>query len=324
MTYTLIPLYAAFVLSTCIVDDTDSSILQRARDGWKSYSAFANTLCGTTDITVIMNGTKKGDYHINNKHNGTSKLSIQIDKTKKTDSHAAYCTNDKYGFTVRKENGAGWRMINVEKQPLAVASRELRETADSRRLSHALLYVYNCYIEDLVGGSNFKVEKFERSSDNLIRIYFTNVAPTGESPSIPIQSGTLILDSDKFWVVKSCSLSIVTPDGSTGKVVIENTYTISDGFPIPVDNKEKYVFDLKRPTPRTHNQSIDRAFGLSPSNGIAYSEFTLRAFGLPEPEWLVDPSTRFSFPLFVYLTLGGILLLILAAFFQYRRNRSAA
>ena len=132
-------------------------------------------------------------------------------------------------------------------------------------------------------------------------------------PRVPsFIAGSVTFDPARLWVIRALEARTESAAGNTEISAAYEYEGAKDGFPI-----------LKRVTHNFHlvgTDANDRTdtieFDLKEAD-VPEREFTLAAFGFPEPG-----EAKRTTPWFLWLALGGFACLILAAFFRWRARRS--
>jgi hypothetical protein len=204
--------------------------------------------------------------------------------------------NSRYAFTVsRAAANQPWTLESVQEGtdwPSLDAHPTRRNRADPGPVSTTLIgLVSRC--GELVGvpiptaGSEFEVPltdgqflrtlSVSRAGPGRLEVRFESRTPTGNAP----YAGAIVVDPDHYYCLKSFDYGGRVSDGSFySRTKIE--YSISDsGLPIPVFQKS----EGKLAPINTPSTSEVRYELREPAQSPADEEFTLSAFGLPEPQF---------------------------------------
>jgi hypothetical protein len=307
--------------------DLKSTFMEQAPAAWNRYRSFAESLVGDVRITRGYKSAKETKNYdpglLYFSQNGECALFRTHVESANGTTDEALVRNPAYFFSVSRKGEHPWVVSTVQTvdRPSPAFDERMNE---GKVVLAALVCAEGKYLEDLVKQDRFKVVRAARIVENgraLVEIAFTNSHPLQEKgkPFCPIQKGTMILDPGRSWILRR-GLFQCTFGNSTGEFKTErdvsDTGTVecpiplhqsdtsdewrSDGFGRLVFKSEIH-FDLKSPT-------------RLPSN----DQFTLSAFGLPEPAFM--PKTRYSLTFWV-VTTCGLLALLLAAFFRRLRQR---
>jgi hypothetical protein len=223
--------------------------------------------------------------------------------------------NDKYGFVLRRKSSAApWLLDEVRLQD-SVAEQPA-DTA--RQRSPLLLSVAGHDLAKLVKEQTFRlnrVEQIDRQGETLIRASFERVPSSDEI--FPIQTGVVVLDPRRCWVLREFEIA-----GRRGTLHLSRKVEIdvvdsSSGFPIP-----KRVIEMNDYTLQdgTHDRAkLIRELDLTDPDPLPdQQEFTLTAFGLPEPpgvDW------KKPTPWWLWGAGAGIASIIIAGLFGWLRAR---
>lgn len=148
--------------------------------------------------------------------------------------------------------------------------------------SSYLLIVDYRPIEELIRRKDFHVvsiKEVTRAGRTLAEVRFRCPHDVKESPFFPVQSGVLVLDPDLYWCLREYHLDMKYRRG-------ESTFTATNdivdfnGYPIPSRGTQS---SSEAPT-GAPIRKVTFQFDLKdPGNLPGDHEFTLSAFGLPEP-----------------------------------------
>jgi hypothetical protein len=224
--------------------------------------------------------------------------------------------NSEYGFVlVRSKDTKPWVINDVYRR------RPAADTVDgSKALAIGLILGDRTpCLPEVCEMEGFEVIDIapEASGDSLVRLTFT------VTPKDPIRllGGRLVLDPTRDWIIRSGEVEWDLGEKTEGrkKCVIQTEYKEGpDHHPIVTRGTMKCaVWQQGRITAEIETLSnLDlhqRAF-------IPDSEFTLSAFGFPEP-FLAPPKQT---PWYLWLALAGMLCLLLGAVVAWRKRRQAA
>ena len=228
------------------------------------------------------------------------------------------CENPRYYFELRKKSAdAAWFLSDYQ-----MPNKNGRvETA--RVLNLFLVHVTP--IDDLFSQPSFRIQSFAPSQQHgpgTYRIEFDNPHRIDEKARdiCFIQGGTIVLDASNYWCFRSADLRFRDGIGSDSRLQVDCVYEVSSGLPIPKKVTEKRTF----PSPTTEGgelvATLEIAHELVRASSLPENaEFTLSAFGLPEPEGIVwERKPRYN----LWLIAGGAVVL-LAAFYFFRRRRQS-
>jgi hypothetical protein len=161
----------------------------------------------------------------------------------------------------------------------------------------------------------------QKGTEELAQIAFDNThQPFSENrPFFPIQSGVLVLDPKRSWSLRSAQLNLMYR-GSAMKVQAK-TEIRDPSAPLPIPLSYTEIREIT-----THGQTGNRIetwrwdydFS-SPTKLPPTQDFTLSAFGLPEPpgvEW------KRPIPWWVWVAGAGTVLLIAGAIFRWLKGRN--
>ena len=248
---------------------------------------------------------------------------------------AEYVTgvNPKYAFEISRNVGSQkWAIEQVDiggdGSNLALAYRRpLRQTAQMFCCEHFSVWG-GLTLEKLIDRPNFRATKTERVTIDgvgMVRIDFESPYPVEkrkEPGFSPIQGGYLILDPEHYWCLKEYT---VRTNDSSSRRTYWRSFDYTDGrdhFPLVRASKAKTIGYHPDGTDwfvTEHSESDEYRQTDGESDD---GEFTLSAFGLPEPVGITwkKPTPRYVWFL---IAAGSFALLALAFRFIARRCKTA-
>lgn len=153
--------------------------------------------------------------------------------------------------------------------------------------------------------------------EELARLTFA-FSPEGANR---LKGGWVVLDPSHYWVIRwgEIDLDLGEQQEGTAKWTVQYDYKEgSDRHPIATRNVLKGRIWQNGRIISEQEYSVD--FDLHERASIPASEFTLSAYGLPEPSWAQPKRTAW----YLWLALAGILCLVLGAAVGWLRRRRAA
>ncbi len=333
----LLSLIGALEQNCCAVEpDIDSEVLLKNRflheapRSWAEYTERAKRLQGKQSLQIkIQTGNKTSDIKqlCDWKNNNCCKLfywdqekTTERPGSKKTFSRV-YCINSNYAFTlerpfesVNQSSSSPWILTKIMTSPeqIALFHKEFFESDYPARSS--IVSANKKLLTELIQTSGFQVGKcraINRSGEQLVEVEF-DIPKQETSEALTIRSGKLLLDPQRYWSVRSYDAQLVQP---TGKIVCSVELADSQTeIPVPkrvvtetISSDTKIVWDFK------YNLT-------SPAKLPLDEEFTLTAFGLPEPIGIGQKTMSW----YLWLLMAGIACLILAALLRWKVRRDKA
>jgi hypothetical protein len=155
-------------------------------------------------------------------------------------------------------------------------------------------------------------------SEALVRVTFRY---TPKDPSNDWQrSGVVVLDPSRDWVIRRTELE---EEQQVGKVKVTGKYTGRIDYK---ESGEQHVIKSETRHRIWNNGALVNEITLlseierRPRKSIPESEFTLSAFGLPEPHW-ARPKSK---PWYLWFAIAGLVCLSLGAGVAFVKRRRAA
>jgi hypothetical protein len=318
----LLPIGVTAVLADSPAD-LRSQFLKEAPPAWKGYRALAEQLQGTVSTKVERKGKVTFDMKNEYKQNPRCRMIVSHLLNSEKREEAAFAVNPQYSFALKRTpSGVPWVMQSLRLQVDGLDTRVAIEIPDSKKLLATLTHPYLRDLADLVDQPSFKVLRaapVQSRGMNLVQIDFDNTHQMKLDPKafFPIQSGTLVLDPDRSWVLWSCEMLAKHPDGDV-RIRVENEIANpTSNPPIPVRSTEWRDMAVAKQGQVLEVRS--RHFDLTfPTHLPPDSDFTLTAFGLPEPPGITWKKPT---PWYIWITVAGGGLLIAGISFRWLRRR---
>ncbi len=312
--------------------------LKEAPSAWAEYARHAEKLQGSSSYNHV--GTAHDVKHHDRaeyKRNRNGKLLvISSEHTTKGKrdygGEEAYGVNPKYAFRLqRKSSASPWVVVQIEdlsktSVPENIARRFDQMAAGITRL----VRVEETPLFEILRRPDFQVlrcQTVSREGEELVEIVFSYPHKVEQAPLpyVQAQSGSLLLDPKRFWCLRSCDLKA---ENGTITSRVKELSDSGGSFPIPkcIETENNWIFtkeQIAKGFPPKNKQQMRWDYDLSEPDRLPDdSEFTLTAFGLPEPpglEW------RKPTPWYLWLALAGGFCLLLGVLFAWlKRRRSAA
>ncbi|GIW85243.1 MAG: hypothetical protein KatS3mg107_0903 [Gemmataceae bacterium] len=295
--------------------------LREAPAAWKEYAEFARRLQGSCTTRYLIHSTGKKMLHRteikqNNECGMRTYEVLEGDVVRLAVELKAY--NSRYSFMLGRRTLDGeWLVVRYGVEADQAALRqETRETIDAA--FSAPVRAVRTRLVDLVGQSTFRVVEVkgvEHEGRECVAVRFENPHPMSRRPFVPEQGGVLVLDPSRKWClcraeIRSQYLGDKGPKDVSEVVVVEARVGKS-GYPIPV-----------RWTLQNDAGVVTSEYDLRDEGGGPLErEFTLSAFGLPEPvgvEW--ERPVRW----YLWLMLAGVVCLVAGGVFYWLSRRRAS
>ncbi len=270
----------AWAVSSCPVKAQDGDALQQwfmreAPQGWAKYQAFWQTLQGVSVGERRDDGkrTFRSRYSFR-QCNGNRLDQIEDFKTGSYEAGVG-ANNSNYSFRLRR--------IAPDK-PWLIQDLSKKVSPDTAELWGVPVIGLSCannvYLPVLIRSPKFTVVSVARQPDDgreLVRVTFTN-----SDEKFPVRRGWFLLDPKHDWVVRKGESELRTslPTRSTFE------YNYKEGSDHhPIITRSSYRSITKDGQRVAYSYEITTDYDLYEQKSVPESEFTLSAFGLPEPTW---------------------------------------
>jgi hypothetical protein len=269
------------------------------------------------NATSTLDGKDYGRSRTEFKSNSVCKLTLAEATGPEDWGGELIAFNSMYGFTLgRKAPDAPWVL-----KDLAMGDNRHNRTGWEAYDQAAVLgwtTVDNVRLADLVREPNFRVtgaKAIERDGAELIQIDFDNTHVPAAPLYILIQSGMLLLDPDRFWMLRGFDVRDRSAQGehsSKGEYEVRSSSTKA---PIP----KRLVQVSKGLMKGGRVMTITKEYDLSEvTTPPGEEEFTLSAFGLPEPQGVIWQKPSRWYLWFIGV---GVACLVIGAYLWHRLHR---
>ena len=211
-----------------------------------------------------------------------------------------YALNPSYIFSLRRKSAdSPWVLTDMTKKQPGVEFR-----LPQNRYQDEIGWGVQCVLTtagwsqlaDLVRLPSFHVTRtalVRQDAAELVQIEFDNRHPVGQGRFEPAQSGTLLLDPERSWCVRGYeihgefvnSLSVCRSD----VITVRDSSVPHLPLPVHIAYSSTSKATAGSSAGQTITSSLDAQYDLDEPHPLPDSDFTLAAFGLPEPE---GPATR--------------------------------
>jgi hypothetical protein len=171
-----------------------------------------------------------------------------------------------------------------------------------------------------------RASPIQYEGENLVEIAFDyrHTFEKGKPEYNMVQTGSMILDPQRFWCIRRLDLKLKSLVGVARETSEIELVGPTMPFPLPkrAVTKANWSLTAGKQAGKARTTSYQWEFDLKkPSNLPSDEEFTLSAFGLPEPpglEW------KRPTPWYLWVGLAGIVCLALGVGVRWLRQRAAA
>jgi hypothetical protein len=308
--------------STLLASDSELSerFRMEAPKKWEEYETFTKSLNGSQAIHIEADGEKGNGTLLTYKSNPSCGLvHAKFPGGQKPEAVMAF--NSQYSFALQ-QRGASWILsqLHVDSAVYPEIGFEIRTTADGTAI---LISPHYIRLNKLITQPNFKVVSAtatKAGDKDLVEVVFDNTHAFVQGAFFPIQKGRLTLDPEQSWCVHSAELLAVYGNGEI-RIAIGTKYSDGvRGFPVPQRYEEirSAIVSLEGRILRKGERHLREFHYSVPDEYPPTAEFTLTAFGLPEPHGV---DWRRPTPWYVWLMGAGFAGIIIAWLFTRLKRR---
>jgi len=300
-------------------DDLRARFSIEGPPAWEEYRNYVEQLQGTVNDSGSR-GDKSSSVRFEYKSKQNCKIFINQEEFPGSIGQV-HGFNTKYRFTLtRKSAEGGWVLQSLQQGNMGYTPKEWAEWLTPLR-AHIFLWS-GIELPLLIKQPTFRVVHayVVREGDaNLVAIDFDNTHAIDSAPDCLIQSGSLLLDPDRFWTLRRCLLHHKYSD--VGDLTLKIEYVAKDPsakYPIP---KRMSAIHVPK-DPKAEKSIVDHVWEFDLREAArppADTEFTLSAFGLPEPVGVTWEKPRSR--TWIWLLVGAVSAALLAFVFRRLKRR---
>jgi hypothetical protein len=319
-TCALLSSIAILLASTLLLRANDPALAERLRREapakWAEYVSFAHKLQMSRHVyfgPIPVPGFVRRDSRTQHKQMSDQQLYV-FEQTEPTIEGRCYARNDRYAFELQKGK-EGWALVDLDTNPskargnLAVRSAL---TPDLVR-AHCPFFVDGEWLPDLIKKPGFKIDKAQVLPAGQIRIDFRYTFEGQKKEQTYFDSGWFVVNPAQYWRLceYEVNVSYRMGDRSVAHHVIECRLG-AQGHPL---RTREIVRARAKPVEGPEFESVKTTDFEVSEQEPSPAEFTLSAFGLPEPREFTPPSS----PPRYYLWIAGMAGVLLVAALLFRR-----
>ena len=303
-------LLAPFALRAGEAESLKARFATEAPLAWKEYQVYAERLQGVIETVGPVEGKEQERHRFECKSNMNCYVGITQQLLPKPRGWV-HAYNSSYGFTLHRNTSDGpWILDKLKMGP----KDEEFWKPGATTLRSTCIRISIGDLDEVVRLPKFRVvgaNKVSRGKAELCQIDYETHGGEGK--------GTLLLDPNRFWILHAYTIHSKDSGGSViNRAEIEFRDPLAK-YPIP-----KRLIAASEVTPlkgsKFHAESV-REFDLNEVSRLpSDEEFTLSAFGLPEPGRSAPKRT----PWYLWLAGAAALCALIAFGFRYLRRRRAA
>lgn len=272
--------------------DLRKRFLAEAPKGWDAIRLTLERAQGTYSLKTTIDGKliTNNKYEIG--QNSRCRMNIVKQGIQEREIVEGY--NSHYSFTLTKKSASGqWLLADLN---LDEPNRKKHASRVDRSISHVWLYAPVCLpptmLLDLIKQPSFRilsVRTVQKDTLSLVEVSFDNKHNINKKPFCPIQSGRLYFDPARSWCLRSAVFETLYSNGGGSHY---HDLDLTHSAPTSVIPSELIVRETGYYVPdgktilgkKPSNRHIEVKFNMHvPSSPPPDEDFTLTAFGLPEP-----------------------------------------
>ena len=260
---------------------------------WEAYREFSKRLQGSYleemfDRTA--DNKRIGHTRIQQKSTDYAKL-LMFDVTAPEDRHHCWVRNEQYAFELRrKKDSEPWVLAQLHLDDKKAGKSPIHKYLGGERYVSGPFMLFEHWLPDFIKRPSLRLTSIEiipQENSNLIRVAFAYAQSDKEKKDggVYVQDGWFILDPENYWLIREYEVKALWPSREKGTVHGHTEWrTNKDGFPI-LTKQTKLIQAVDPTGPKTEVETrIEYKYE---EREPGPEEFTLSAFGLPEPKGIV-------------------------------------
>lgn len=251
------------------------------------------------------------------KQNKSCALLIRKQRQGESERETVHAINSRYGFVLTKNND-GWLLSEIHlDQPSKVRVSPNKLLLDDIRSWAAAHFVAMApgtpMLIDLIAEPSFKVKKVEsvkRQGEELQALHFSYQTVVSKTPIAA--DGVMFFDAGRHWIQRAVECRQHFADPATTTVEFEYDGRIGE---LPRLVRQHIRTTVNERSGGVGLSETERSFELSIEPDVPESEFTLSAFGLPEPRGIAwDHPSRIGW----WVGGAGVLVVVIGVIMRKR------
>jgi hypothetical protein len=269
-----------------IDSDLKDRFLREAPQQWEIYLNFAKQLQLTVNTTryTLTNGVRSPVQHLRAEYKQAPNAALSMHQILGTDAASeAECANSAYSFVVKRaDENRGWVLIDLKTFDISEAPHKRQEEV----LRDVCNYftVWNLWLPTLIRDPDFKIKairpiRYEGAECVLIDFEYPKAQKDYPvKGGVLIKGGQMVLDPERNWILRDYTVH----PGNPNEVSYNRSFNIRDGnwrHPIVIGINTHITIKEDKTTEVFSKSECQ----VEEQSNMPENEFTLSAFGLPEP-----------------------------------------
>lgn len=324
---------ALFIGESLAQENTDwkDRLFAEAPKRWEGYQRFARSLQITTMSHRYKGADRSLERSVRTEYKQTKGASLRIVYRKigpRSEEAEAEGINPAYSFNLKRRSpDRGWIITDLELPDQSASSNDEQRKPQAEKYRRNVcdcLILENLWLSMLIQDADFKItatKPQEIEGHPVVRFDFDYPKPDKDYPhqgGLPIKGGWMVLDPEHDWILREYMVHTGQPE----EHYMHQTFQIREG----TDRHPIVTYHVYRRVGKGKNRKpfqllVEVQWQAVEQSNVPLEEFTLTAFGLPEPPGIQVGKSR----LHLWIALAGIVCLGIAALirWQFRRTRTA-
>lgn len=258
---------------------------QEAPHAWEDYGSYVERLQGTRERTITIDGKVRSITRIEYKSNPRCKLVLTQSLNTEDSLGEIFAFNPRYGFNLkRKTNDVPWMLADLQIGTSRVGPMGWERFPALRLCIDAQPYE----LPELIRLPEFRIVRaalIQHSGLELCQITFDSKET----------DGFLVLDPNRFWTIHQSKLRTTN---SNAIIISRQEIELRDRgakYPVPKHRLLNKEF-ANGPKPGKSEAKVEEELDVKELSMLPDdNQFTLSAFGLPEPMGMQAPSRSHAY-----------------------------
>ncbi|MEW4531420.1 hypothetical protein [Maioricimonas sp. JC845] len=300
---------ASLTFSTCLGadDDLKQRFLSEAPEAWSQYRVRAEHIQGAVTFTQTNRGSSERALRSTERQITVfDRNALVISERENRNSEylkTAVGVNSDYAFRVQFDSDARqWVLTDLDRDVQDVELSSLAEGPKELALGLVCrgMRVFGTWLPEMVSEPGFRVNQvltFEQGSTQLVRVEF-DYEPQ-QHRNNPVRGGTILLDPSRYWLIREAKVRAFWMPGEEGTITVQVEYADDEVNSFPLLTRYVAHVDAQLSGDRAKEAGINEVhhdwvwnFDLRELENASERDFTLAAFGLPEPSDRLDAGSQ--------------------------------
>lgn len=299
--------YVTFSTPLAADDELKQRFLAEAPEAWNQYRVRAEHIQGAVRFTQMERGRSERALRSDERQiKSFGRNALVMTERVNRDSEGlttAVGVNSDYAFRLQFDSDTQqWILTDLDRDIQDLERSSLAKDPRELALGHVCrgMRVLGTWLPEMIADPGFRVHQVttaERDDTQLVRIEF-DYEPQ-QPANNPVRGGAILLDPSRYWLIREAEVRAFWMPGDEGIITIEAEYADDEVNSFPLLTRYVAHVDSQLSGDRAEEAGTSEVhhdwvwdFDLRELEKASEQEFTLAAFGLPEPSDRLDAGSQ--------------------------------